>query len=306
MADTYRRRPPIVGPVILIGIGVLALLQNFDYLPANFWQTIWRLWPAILVLIGVEIIIGQMRLPWALSFLLALAVIVASIGGVVYLAQQGTEGIEVGGGEMTHIETDLQGVTSATVRLSFGAGALRVGSTSTNNIMVGDFGQARGQTQARVNYTGTGGRGDLRIDVPEEQFAPMFTGGRGNEWNVKLNSTIPLSLGIDAGASTNDLDLTDLKLSDLRVSAGVSTNTIRLPRTGNYTAHITGGLATTTITVPEGVAARITVEGGLSTISVDESRFHKSGDVYVSPDYDTATNKVSLAIEGGLATISVR
>ena len=306
MSDTRERRPPILGPAILIGIGVLALLQNYGQLPGNFWQTVWRLWPIILVLIGVEIIIGQVRMPWLLSFLLALAVIAATIGSVVYLAWQSSEESPASTGEMQRVETGLQGATSASVRLSFGAGNLRVGATSTNNIMVADFLQARGQMQARVSFSESGGRGSLRVDMPDNQVLPIFTSGRANEWTVNLNSTIPLDLRIEAGASTNDLDLTDLKLADLRVEAGVSTTTVRLAKTGRYSARLTGGLATTTVYVPQDVAARIRVEGGLSTVNVDESRFPKLGDTYVSPNYDSASNKVDLVIEGGLTTISVR
>ena len=306
MSDTTYRRPPIVMPVILIGIGVLALMHNYGQLPGNFWQTILPLWPVLLVLIGVEILIGQLRVPWLVSLTLALIVIGGTIAGVTYLAWQAPEQIAPGAAEMRHIEKDLEGVTSASVRLSFGAGNLRVGALNTNHIMVGDFLAVDGQTQAQVSYSRVGARGDLRVDLPQSKVWPLLNSWRSNEWDVKLNSAIPLDLRIDAGASTNDLDLSDLKLSQLRVSAGVSTNTLRLPRTGRYAARISGGLATTTIFIPEGVAARIRVEGGLSTIVVDEVRFQRSGDEYVSPNYDSATDRVDLTIQGGLATVTVR
>ncbi len=306
MSDSTRRRPPILGPVILIGIGVLARMQNYGQLPGNFWQTIWQLWPILLVLLGVEIIIGQMRLPSLFSFILALAIIAGTIGGVVYLAAQGDGEAALSSGETERIEKDLQGVTSATVRLSFGAGALRVGAVSGSQIMVGDFSQARGQVQVDVRYSRSGGRGDLRVDLPENHFWPMLSSGRSNEWSVNLNGAIPLDLRIDAGMSTNDLDLSELKLSALSLDAGFSTSTIKLPRSGNYTAHINGGFTTTDVVIPEGVAARVTIKGGLSTVTVDESRFTRSGDTYTSSGYDTATNRVNLVIESGLSTIAVR
>lgn len=302
MSRTYERRPPILGPVILIGIGILALFQNFDILPGNFWQTIWRLWPLILVLIGVEIIIGQMRMPWGLSFLLALVVIAGTVGGVVYFASQTSEETAVSAGDMRRIERDLQGATSATVQLSFGAGTLHLGSVSGGQVMVGDFAQAR----AHVDYSVSNGRATLRVDIPDDQMVPFFTTGRGNEWRVQLNNGIPIDLRVEAGASTNDLDLTDLKLSQLQVKAGVSANTIRLARTGKYEARISGGISTTTVEVPEGLAARIKVEGGLSTVNINESRFPRSGDLYESTNYDSASDKVDLVIESGLSTITVK
>jgi hypothetical protein len=46
----------VLFPIILIMVGALLLLQNVGLLPSNFWQNIWRLWPLILVLVGLEIV----------------------------------------------------------------------------------------------------------------------------------------------------------------------------------------------------------------------------------------------------------
>jgi len=299
-------RLPIVLPVILISVGVLALIQNLDRLPLNVWQTVWQLWPVVLILLGVEIILNQLRLPQALGFVLALAVIVASVGGITYYVMQGTGESGIGMGEAQHIEHSLSGVTSASVTVMFGAGTLQLGSLSGDQLMVGDFRAAGRQSPVNIRFSASGGHGDLLLDVPQNQVIPIFSSGRGSEWQVKLNNSIPLDVRVQAGASTNDLDLTDLRLTDLNVQAGVSTTTIRLPKTGKYPAHISGGLATTTVYIPDGVSARIRVESGLASINVDQSRFPRSGDYYVSPDYGTAANSVDLFIEGGLATISIR
>ena len=50
-----KNRP--VGPIILIALGVLFLLNNFDWFPFHF---IWRLWP--LILIGVGVLLFRNRL----------------------------------------------------------------------------------------------------------------------------------------------------------------------------------------------------------------------------------------------------
>ena len=48
------------------------------------------------------------------------------------------------------------------------------------------------------------------------------------------------------------------------------------------------------------------MRGGLSTVNVDQNRFPRVSDnLYRSPDYDTATNKVDLSIETGVTTIQI-
>ena len=62
-AAPRRRRGGVVGPLVLIFIGGVFLLQNAGYLPPNFWTNLWRLWPLVLVLAGIELLLAH-RVPW--------------------------------------------------------------------------------------------------------------------------------------------------------------------------------------------------------------------------------------------------
>lgn len=46
---TYRRKDPLAWGIILIVIGLIFLLQNFDY---EIWDTLARLWPVVLIVWG--------------------------------------------------------------------------------------------------------------------------------------------------------------------------------------------------------------------------------------------------------------
>lgn len=45
----YRRKDPLGWGIILIVIGLIFLLQNFDY---EIWGTLARLWPVVLIVWG--------------------------------------------------------------------------------------------------------------------------------------------------------------------------------------------------------------------------------------------------------------
>ncbi len=58
--------------------------------------------------------------------------------------------------------------------------------------------------------------------------------------------------------------------------------------------------------VPENVAAQIKIDGALlDTSEIDQSRFPKSGDVFCSPNYSTAANKVEINIEAGVGKVVI-
>jgi hypothetical protein len=69
---------------------------------------------------------------------------------------------------------------------------------------------------------------------------------------------------------------------------------------------MSGGAATFSIEVPEGAVAQIRHRGGLSTLNVDINRFPQvSEGLYQSPGYDSASDRLDVSIETGIATIQV-
>ena len=153
---------------------------------------------------------------------------------------------------------------------------------------------------------------DIEMHMPSDGFPhffmPWYWGpGGALDWSFGLNSEIPLSLDLETGASDTRLDLTDLRVTDLRLKTGASATHLTLPANAGHTrVDIGAGAASVNIRVPSAVAARIRVKGGLAGINVDTSRFPRMGDTYQSMGYDTAPNKVDIDIETGVGSVDVR
>ena len=49
----------LAGPLILITVGTLFLIQNLAHI--NVWRVFWRYWPAILIAIGVSKLVEYYR-----------------------------------------------------------------------------------------------------------------------------------------------------------------------------------------------------------------------------------------------------
>jgi uncharacterized integral membrane protein len=54
-----RKQKDFVGPIILIVLGVLLLLNTTGVVPWEAWESLWRFWPALLILWGISIIFGR-------------------------------------------------------------------------------------------------------------------------------------------------------------------------------------------------------------------------------------------------------
>jgi len=258
---------------ILILAGILLLLNNLGILDVNMWSLIG---PLFLIALGVWVLWGVIVGPRSIE------------------AEEAT--------------IPLEGAARARVRIRHGAGRLHVDAgAGAGELAAGTFG---GGLDRRVRRDGD--MLDVEMRVPSRGFPRFVTpwmwgAGHTLDWSFGLNGEIPLSLNLEAGASDMRLDLADLRVTDLRLQTGASATDLTLPANAGHTrVNIGSGAASVTIRVPSGVAARIRAKGGLAVITVDQSRFPRVGNTYLSPDYDTAPNKVDVNVETGVGSVDVR
>ena len=308
-APRQRRRGGVVGPLILIFVGCVFLLQNTGYLPPNFWLNLWRLWPLVLVLAGIELLLAH-RVPWAI--LAGLAAIVLAVGAIATNANLAHTPPAAVVSRSNQI--DLGSATQAAITLHFGAGQLDVGplvqpAPATQLASMTYDGPSDQAPEPRYTVGG-GGIGQLEYQTGRTSAVPFVGGGSGTpRLSLDLSPSVPItSLTVQTGATDARLDLSSLQVNNLDMSVGAAATWVRLPQiNGLSTVHISGGAASITLEVPQGVGASIRHRGGLSTVTVDTTRFPQVGEgVYRSPDYDSATSKVEVTLETGVTSIQVR
>jgi hypothetical protein len=259
--------------VILVLLGLLFLANNLGFLDISVWNFFW---PAFLILLGIWFLVGSTRKSSPL------------------VVEEGS--------------VELGDAKSASVVVKHGAGRLSIdGSAESGKLVSGSF--ANG-LDARVKRDGEA------LDVVLQPRSPVFpdvvfpwhwAAGRGFEWNCGLTREIPLNLSFEIGAVEAYIDLSELKVKDLKLSTGASSTNLTLPAGAGMTHFkVEAGAASVKIKVPEGVAARIETSAGLASVSVDQSRFPKSNGYYQSADYEGAKNKVEIRIETGVASIEIQ
>ncbi len=296
-----QRRPGLIGPLILITLGVLLLLGNLNVLPLSFWEIGFRYWPLLLILVGLEIIIGRQSI---VGGLVILVLWVALVAGVLWLSfAQG--GAPIAGGTTEQIAQPLGGIKSATVDLNIGVARTEVTAlgADSNDLMQGTCRHAEG-TRVVKTYSVAGNEGRLAL---KEEGLNFILGGAGvSRWEIGLNPAIPIALRVNGGVGRATLDLAALNISSLNVDTGIGTLTITTPRTGVTTMRVNGGVGSVMVAIPQGVAARIRVDSGIGATRVDQARFPKLGEVYQSADYAGAANRIDIEVDGGVGSIDIR
>ena len=318
----------IVGPTMTISIGAIFMASNLGYLGWDSWMTIWRLWPVVIIAIGLEIFLGRKNI--ALS-MFGVALSLALLGGGLYLSG-GLSGVDsvIPSGEVvtgTEIERPLDGAEEAKVRIDSSVGELTVGALDNGeNLIEGTIYSIERETILE-NYEMDGDSLDYHLHS-EWAGSPISFEKTSNarlSWDLALTNEIPLDLNISLGVGESTLDLSELQVSELDLSIGVGETTITLP-VGEYKAQVDGGVGQTTIEIPaegqiklnvdggvgeiviklpEDMAAKINVDRGIAGLSIPAG-FSQDDDTYTSSGFDSAENWVEINVDQGVGNISIR
>ena len=299
MDEQKRRRVSLVGPVILIGLGVVFLLNNMGLLAWSVWEVIFRLWPVLLIAAGLEIILSRLS---AWGSLLALVLTVAIFAGALWLLGPDMGTAQVVAGE--EVRQTLGDATQARVVIEPGVGSLHIEALPESaNLVEGVISVGKGQSVKR-HFAVAGKTATFILQTEGATFGP-FTGWADRwSWELGLAPEVPLELEVHLGVGLADLDLTGLTVDDLEVSMGVGRTTIILPDEGRFYAKIEGAIGETVVVIPPGMAARIRVDTGLTVSDLPDS-YQQRGDVYTSPGYASADDRVDLEVEQAIGKITI-
>jgi hypothetical protein len=205
--------------------------------------------------------------------------------------------------EMESASIDLQGATSARLKINHAAGELKLhGGATANEVVHGTFSGGLQQKTSR-----NGDRLEVRMWPAKDILDfPFFGSHSVIDWDVALNAAIPLELHLDLGANKSNLDLHDLNMTKLDLDSGASDTRLTLPARGRFHADLDLGAASMEVTLPEGLSARIQASVAVGDIQVDEVRFPRNGKFYQSVDYETAANAVDMTIDAGAASVKIK
>jgi hypothetical protein len=299
--EERKRRGSVVGPAILIGLGVIFLLNNLGVVSWEVWAVIVRLWPVLLIALGLDLLIGR-RSAW--GGLLALVLILGVLAGALWLFE--TTAATGRGVTTEEIRQALDDADRAEVVLAPGVGSLHVEALPESaNLVEGVVRLGRRERLAR-DFSISGGTATFALRSRGDTIGPILgVGGDYRTWDLGLAPGVPVALRVELGAGRAELDLTGLTVGDLAVETAVGRTVVTLPGEGRFEARIEGAIGAIVVVVPEGLAARVRVEGGLSASDLPDG-YRRSGDVYTSPGYEGADDRVDLYVSQAIGKVTVR
>ncbi len=296
-----KTRRGLFWPLVLIGVGLVALFANYGLIGPVSFLSLLALWPVLLILLGIDIAFARR---WPVP---TLAAEIAIIAGALLLAATQPNALSLTAfsfGSSNGCSDPRASVSVPRTSLQSYAFTLNGGAARYQL-----SGGATDAVDATADYDelclGVRDAGATRADVRLNQGGTRLSGT--NDITVKLASDLPVSLTVNAGAGEFDLDLHDVKVTDARMNIGASNTTIVLPHpSGGVSIRLDGGASNVIIEIPGDVEARVTVSGGLVSSSSTNPRAAKTGNVIETAGYASAKDRVTVTVTGGASSIAVR
>lgn len=343
-ATTYqkaRSSPSLFGPIVLITVGVIFLLANLGRLPETLnWDAAMRLWPLLLVFLGLNLIVRQAPRPFGslLSALVAIAAILTFGYVVLYADQIPFLQSETGASRATTLQRDVPisyargGIDSAEVRIDLGEIPAYIGALENDDNLI--EGTVTYAGDLIFNVTQDGNSAEIVLDTHTADWWFFDPGNwsrfsQDDRWDIGLNPDVIYDLQLDAASGRYDIDLDAFTVTDFDFDAGSGAGTLVMPG-GAYAARIDIGSGAFDVVLPRHGQQQIEVDGGSgglhfllsdsmeARIEVDYgSGAFSGGDrlqgvnadgdatVWETGGYAAATDRILLVINGGSGAIAI-
>lgn len=254
------RGTPIFWPIILITVGVIWLLSNFDILPRFNYSLLFDLWPLLLIVGGINLLLGK-RLAW-LKAVVTLAAVALAVLYVFFAPSLGLAQVpEV---QEAQLAEPIGEATSARINIDSSLGRTRITPLKDDTQLfeadlkyVGDL---------IFDVTGTTEK-EIQLRTDTESFDSSLYNMLDEDqlrWNIGLTPNIPLSLEFSGGVGEIVLDLSGLQLTDLYVNGGVGDLEINIPANAEmYNVEIKGGVGSLHVIFAEGANVDVQINAGV-------------------------------------------
>jgi hypothetical protein len=287
----YDRGHSIVGPFILIGLGIVLLLQQFDVIHWSLWEIAFRLWPLIIIAVGADILIARRSF---LGALVSLAALLGLMAGGLYLMGAGRQaaGDNIRSEQVAY---PLEDAESGRIELSLDAGKIEIGglNETSQNILEGTLQDAADYGTSSVRKSGSQLIVVIRRDWPH-RF--LFFDNEDFLWDLDFSPRIPMDVDVSLGAGQIVADLTGLKVSSVQVSIGAGQAILQLPDEADIDLSVKIGAGDAQIQLPEGAAVDIECVTAVGNCNLPGSSGLWSQS-YVSSGYDEAEYRIRIHID---------
>jgi len=319
-------------------IGIILLANTLEILEWSVWSNIIKLWPLLIVSLGLSLIFRGKSLSFMGPLIIFLGIIAGVGASYVGISFEGevvrevktlsreivievekvpeteiateveiTPEIETAPDTETTLETEVvletkeyPEIERASIELNLDVGKLTMGeSTPLLYECVSQYRYKEFEPFEKFSHS----EKEANILIYHSPVTKkVISNNIKNNWQLKLNNQIIYNLSIKTGAIDTDCNLSDFKVEKLYIESGASNINLVVP---NYNSKIIidTGVSNIDIAIPRNVGATVNIDSGIAIKDLDD--FIKRNDTYISHNYSESEFKTGIEIDCGVSNINI-
>jgi len=294
--------------VFFVSIGGLLLLGNYTDLDFS-WNSAWKFWPMVLVLIGISILvknqIGKNIVGGLAGIILALT-LYASVSATTNLITHDFvfdfDDEDAVYDTTFYSEDYSDSIKTASLVFDAGAGTFKLLAPSEKLV---DFRVEGNKTNYRLNRNDSGSHSDITFNMKNTKVR-FGKNNFKNSVEMSLNSKPEWELNFDVGAASVDLDLTQYKINKLDIDMGAAAMNIKFGDLAEVTRFkLDAGASDIDILIPDNVGCEIKSDAALSSKNYEDFK-RITKDLYRTENFENSTKKIFIDIDCGVSSIDVK
>lgn len=286
--------------IFAILLGLVFLLNNFGVLPWEIWQNVWKFWPVLLILFGIEAILGRSSSFRSFGFLLFLIFVLPLI-----LVLNPLSGNLLATKKMA-IEKPLGNLTKAQLFFDLASANIKIDTleTSSSKVLQGSINYSSLLPQPDIEEESKFGQTKFSFKQSSKEIP--FLNNIGNNVDLKISRLIPYDIYLKSNTGNLNFNVGDVRIDFLNIEAGAGKFSFELSPRYSSKVFVKAGAAIIFFKITDEAGVSLQTDSNLKQLNLPSSRFEKKGEVYRSRNFETSVNKVEIEVSGPLASVEIK
>ncbi len=298
--DGLWRREGLVWSLVLLGLGVLLLLGNLGYLSIRALPLLTRIWPILLVAIGIDIAFGKNRTGWMGILRAGLGILL--VGLIFWLAVAFPLAV---GTRTVDFEQSVDEAESASIEFNVIGGRVELsGGAVDDQLLAGQAVLPRNSSLVPVYSKPVNGESSLRLGVESGNYL-MAGDQSAYSYDFKINSTLPIDLLTEMVVGDLLLDLSDTQVRRVETELSLGAQTLTIPCNDGLMVEVEQALGSVTLNIPEGCDVTIRLDNALVNTTLPAG-WERAGDLVTNPDAEAGAGKVEIRIGVAVGAVGIQ
>lgn len=284
--------------LIILSVGIFYLCKNYGWLPENLNLEILRLWPILIIAVGLSLLNNRGFLSKTIGFVIFLIVITITSFIIFYGIKNDTKPIlnenpfKIERSEKTNYSSVVIKSGVGKVNITGGSEELADGNLRSNI------------SNLKIDNDTSSEKQKLSLEVESRDRIELLSEVK-NDLTVKLNSELPTDISLNLGVADSKLDLREILVNNLDIEIGVANLDLIIgDRAEMAKVNLRSGVSSVKISLPDNVGSRIIIKEGLSSKQLED--FEKIDDeTYQTSNYDEAEKKIEIDLDIGISRLEI-